>query len=394
MSFRKRSRAIMHWVFILLIFMTSCREQPKLPEQMPKSEVTVFTVTPQTIPAVFEYVGVAQSSHPVEIRARVEGYLDKIAYKEGDIVRRGQLLFQIDPRPFVAALDNSKGLLARYEAELWDAKQAVERFKPLYEKKAASKRDLDNATAKELASQANVDSAKAQVREAELNLSYTVIRSPIYGVSGKSNFREGALITPGPNGLLTTVYVIDPIWAYFNVSDSDLLKYRDEIANGQLQFPKDMNFDVELVLSDGTTFESKGKVNFADPSLQQTTGTMLVRAEFANPENLIKPGQFVRAKVLGAIRPNAILIPQKAVLQGQKGMFVYVVNHEGKAEMRAIVPGDWYRDYWIIKSGLKPGEEIILDGVNKVQNGMPIEIKSKETFSEKKKVDDLAFLYR
>jgi len=384
MNFSADKGSSMHWFILLMFCITACKELPKLPEPPDKAEVTAFTVTPQTIPAVFEYVGVAQSSHPVEIRARVEGYLDKIAYKEGDIVRKGQLLFQIDQRPFVAALDNSKGLLARYEAELWDAKQAVERFKPLYEKKAASKRDLDNATAKELASQANVDSAKAQVREAELNLSYTVIRSPIYGVSSKSNFREGALITPGPNGLLTTVYVIDPIWAYFNVSDSDLLKYRDEIANGQLQFPKDMNFDVELVLSDGTTFESKGKVNFADPSLQQTTGTMLVRAEFANSENLIKPGQFVRAKVLGAIRPNAILIPQKAVLQGQKGMFVYVINQQGKAEMRAIVPGDWYQDYWIIKSGLKPNEEVVLDGVNKVQNGMTVEVKSTETFTGKK----------
>lgn len=375
---------LMFWTWLLLIAIcfTSCNEKRNEPDQPAKIEVTAYTIEARTVPAVFEYVGVAQSSHPVEIRARVEGYLDKIAYVEGEIVRKAQLLFQIDPRPFVAALDNAKGLLARYEAELWDAKQAVERFKPLYEKKAASKRDLDNATAKELASQANVDSAKAQVREAELNLSYTVIRSPINGVSSKSNFREGALITPGPNGLLTTLYVIDPIWAYFNVSDGDILKFRDEMLKGQLAFPKDMNFDVELVLSDGTTFESKGKVNFTDPSLQQNTGTMLVRAEFANPENLIKPGQFVRAKVLGATRPNAILIPQKAVLQGQKGMFVYVIDKNGNAEMRAIIPGDWYKNYWIIKSGLKIGEQVIIDGVNKVQNGMPVILKSTEYFQE------------
>lgn len=382
--FKTRVEMGMHLfkALILLLCLFSCSERGEKPPEIMPVEVTVFTVVPKTIPAVFEYVGVAQSSHPVEIRARVEGYLDKIAYTEGEIVRKGQLLFQIDPRPFVAALDNAKGLLARYEAELWDAKQAVERFKPLYEKKAASKRDLDNATAQELASQANVDSAKAQVREAELNLSYTVIRSPINGVSSKSNFREGALITPGANGLLTILYVINPIWAYFNVSDGDLLKYRDELSKGQLAFPKDMNFDVELVLSDGTIFASKGKVNFTDPSLQQSTGTMLVRAEFANPENLLKPGQFVRAKVLGATRPNAIIIPQKAVLQGQKGMFVYTIDENGKAEMRAVRPGDWYENYWIIKSGLKVGEKVIIEGVNKVQNGMPVIIKNTESFQE------------
>ncbi len=370
------------WLLLLLTLAVSCQDQKH--EQSPPQtvEVTVFETNANTIPAIFEYVGVVQSSHPVEIRARVEGYLDKIAYTEGELVRRGQLLFQIDPRPFVAALDNAKGLLARYEAELWDAQQAVARFKPLYEKKAASKRDLDSATAQLLASEANVDSAKAQVREAELNLSYTVIRSPINGVSSKSNFREGALITPGSNGLLTTLYVIDPIWAYFNISEGDLLKYREEVAKGQLIFPKDLRFDVELVLSDGSLFSSRGKVNFADPSLQQTTGTMLVRAEFANPDNQLRPGQFVRAKVLGAIRPNAILIPQKAVLQGQTGMYIYTVNQDNKAERKVVVPGDWYKSYWIIKSGLQAGERVVVDGVNKVQNNTQLKIKEVSSFHE------------
>ncbi|KAF3363018.1 Efflux pump periplasmic linker BepF [Chlamydiales bacterium STE3] len=368
--------------FLIFMLCFSACEKNKEHPRPSAVEVTTFKVQEETIPAVFEYVGVVQSSHPVEIRARVEGYLDKIAYQEGDIVKKGQLLFQIDSRPFIAALDNAKGQLARNEAELWEAQRAVERFRPLYEKKAASKRDLDNATAQLLASEANVASAKAQIREAELNLSYTVIRSPINGASNKSNYREGALITPGANGLLTTLYVIDPIWAYFNVSEGDLLKYREEVLKEQLKYPSDMNFDVQLILSDGSTFESKGKVNFADPSLQQTTGTMLVRAEFINPDNQLKPGQFVRAKVLGAIRPHAIVIPQKAVLQGQDGMYVYVVNPEGKAERRAIVPGDWYKTYWIIKAGLKADEQVIVDGINKVQNGVALTIKKAEVFHE------------
>lgn len=361
----------------LLFLFSSCGDSHKNLPQETGIEVTAFKVEPATIPASFEYVGIAQSSHLVEIRARVEGYLDKIAYREGDLVYEGDLLFKIDPRPFKAAVDNAKGLLDRYKAELWNAQQAVARYKPLYEQKAASKRDLDNATAQELASQANVYSAEAQLVEAKLNLSYTTIRSPITGLASKSNFREGALITPaGPNGLLTTVSVIDPIWVYFNVSEGDILKYQDEVSKNLLEFPKDLNFDVKLVLSDGSKFSSVGKVNFSDPSFQQSTGTLLIRAEFANPKLDVRPGQFVRAEVLGAIRPNALFVPQQSVQQGQRGMYVYVVGKDNRAEMRSVVPGDWFKEYWIILSGLHPGDQVIVDGVNKVQPGSLLSIKN------------------
>ena len=363
--------------FIFFALLTSCSEKQETPPPQ-AIEVTAYTVHPETIPADFEYVGVAQSSHLVEIRARAEGYLDKIAYKEGDRVKKNALLFQLDPKPFVAALDSAKGLLARYKAELWNAEQAVNRLKPLYEQKAASKRDLDNAVASELASQANVDSGQAQVVEAELNLGYTTIRTPITGLASKSSFREGTLITPGPNGLLTTVSVVDPIWVYFTVSEGDLLKHLAEESKGELKFPADMNFDVKMILSDGTKLSSTGKVNFADPSLQQSTGTLLVRAEFANPKDFVLPGQFVRAQVIGAIRPNAIVVPQKSVQQGQKGMYVYVIDKEERAEMRSIVPGDWYgSEWWIVKSGLSAGDRVVVDGVNKVQPDAPVTIKEK-----------------
>lgn len=366
--------------------LTACSDKPKNPPLDAPIAITTFKVEPTTIPAVFEYVGVAQSSHPVEIRARVEGYLEQIGYEEGQLVHKGDLLFQLDARPFVAALDNAKGLLARYQAELWNAKQAVARYKPLYEKKAASKRDLDNAIASELSAIANVDSAKAQVVEAELNLSYTTIQSPITGLASKSNFREGALILPaGSSGLLTTVSVVDPIWVYFNVSEGDILKYRDEETKHQLQLPKDMNFDVKLTLSDGSTFASTGKVNFSDPSLQQNTGTLLVRAQFANKELLVRPGQFVRTNVLGAIRPDAFFVPQKSIQQGQKSMYVYVVNSEGRAEMREVTPGDWFgSDYWIIHSGLKAGDRVVVDGVNKVQPNARVTV-TKETIYQPSK---------
>lgn len=358
-------------LFILLLLVSSCETQKK-PAEERAMPVTVVTVEPKTLPAVFEYVGVAASSHPVEIRARVEGYLEKIAYQEGEPVKAGDLLFQLDPRPFIASLDSAKGLLARYEAELWRAQQAVARFKPLYEQKAASKRDLDNAIADELSSQANVDSSKAQVVQAELNLSYTTIVSPISGVTNRSQYREGALITPGANSLLTTVWIVDPIWVYFSVSEGDLLKYRKEEAKKTLRFPKDMNFDIRLILSDGTVLKSIGKVNFADPSFHESTGTLLIRASFPNSKLLLRPGQFVRAQVLGAVWPSAISVPQQAVQQGQKGLYVFVVDKDDRAEMRSIVPGDWNGDNWIIKSGLNKGEQVVVDGVNKIQPGSKI----------------------
>lgn len=364
-------RTLLVYFSFMIFLLPSCENKEKQSPAKQAVPVSTIVVSHKTVPADFEYVGVAQSSHPVEIRARVEGYLDKIVYQEGSLVKVGELLFLIDPRPFQAALDNAKAELDRAKAGLWDAQRAVERYKPLYEKNAASRRDLDNAIARELSTKADVEAAKAKVVEAELNLSYTALFSPIKGLTGQSTYREGSLLTPGPNSLLTTVSVIDPIWVNFNVSDGDILKNREEIKQGRLQYPKDMNFSVEAVLADGTLLPSLGKVDFANPTLQQQTGTMMVRAVFANPQALLRPGQFVRAKAMGAIRPNAILVPQKAVMQGKKGMYVYVVQ-EGKAQIREVEPGDWYQNDWVIKTGLKAGDEVIVEGVNKVRPGVPV----------------------
>lgn len=368
----------MKHLLLILTFalsLSACGKKKTLP-QRPPPEVDIVTVEPETVPAVYEYVGVAQSSHLVEIRSRVEGYLEEIAYEEGALVKRNDLLFTLDLRPFEAALDNAKGVLAQQEAALWNAKRTTERLKPLYEQNAASQRDLDNAIAQELAAEAAVVSAKAKVREAQLNLDYAIIKSPIDGLSSQSSFREGALITPaGSSNLLTTVSVVDPIWVNFTVSDSDILKGREEIDKGQLKYPKDMNFEVEVVLSDGSLFPQKGTVDFADFSLNQSTGTMMVRAVFANPNLLLRPGQFVRVRVLGAIRPDALLVPQKAVMQGKNGMFVYVVDKDNKIELRGVSPGDWYKKDWVIKSGLNAGDRVVVEGVNKIRAGQVVTIK-------------------
>lgn len=358
-------------LFSICLILACDKQQVAKPGSKP-IPVNIIELEPETVPAIFEYVGVAESSHLVEIRARVEGYLQKIAYPEGGFVREGDLLFELDPAPYEAKLDEVKATLSKIEAELWNAKTTVERLKPLYEQKAASKRDLDNAVSQQLSLEAQVLSGKAQIRQAELNLSYTVIKAPVSALTGASKYREGALITPGAEGLMTTLSVVDPIWVNFSVSESDILRYQKEVKEKRLRLPKDLNFDVRIRLSDGTMYNDVGRVNFTDPTLNQGTGTMNVRTQFPNGTTLIKPGQFVKIYVVGAVYPNAILIPQKAVQENRKGMFVYIVNKNNQVELRLIEPGKWMGSSWLIRSGLAIGDRVIIDGVNKVQPGAPV----------------------
>jgi membrane fusion protein (multidrug efflux system) len=367
-----KAKTLFHIAFTsaILFILSACHEEKKV--ALPPTQVTVVKMEPQTIPQTFEFVGFTKSSHPVDIYARVQGYIDRIGYTEGHMVERGDLLFQLDPRPFIAAVDRAKGALSKEEAILWNARVSRERLEPLYVQHAASRRDLDNAIANQLAAEASVQSAKANLVEAELNLSYTTILSPISGLSGRAKYREGTLITPGENAQLTTISVLDPIWVDFNVPSNDLLKYREDIKKGYLLFPKEMDFTMEIVLADGTAFPFPGKANFASPTLDERTGTMLVRAFFANPYNSLKPGEFARVRAKGAVRPNSLFVPQSAVLESKSGTIVYVVNEKNQAEMLPVVAGDWYEKAWVIQSGLKAGDRVIVDGVNKVQPGTSV----------------------
>jgi membrane fusion protein, multidrug efflux system len=370
--------------FCLSTLVLSCHSKDqKTPPSLPPVGVTAFTVEPTSLPIVFDYVGFAASSHAVEIRARVEGYLDKIAYDEGQLVHQGDLLFQLDPKQFEVKVEQARGEVARQEALLANAKLTVNRLKPLYEQKAASKKDLDNAIANQLAIEASLISAKAQLMDSEINLGYTTIVSPITGLTDKSRFREGALITPGPNSLLTTVSVFDPIWVYFTVSDSNILRIQKQNENrtiilpetqSTVVLPKDNLFIVEAILSDGTIFRYKGKLDFASPTYEQSTGTLLARAVFPNPDAEIRPGQFVKIKVYGAERPNAIFVPQRALMQKSTGMFVYLITEENKVVSQDVSTGDWYGDYQIITNGLKPGDQIVVDGTNKIRPGMTVQV--------------------
>jgi membrane fusion protein, multidrug efflux system len=357
---------------------SSCGSQ-KEQKPFPPAFVTAFKVEPKTIPATFEFVGVAKSSHPVEIRARVEGYLWSIDYTEGSPVTAGELLFQLDPRPFEASLEAASADLAREEAILWRSQRSLERMTSLFGKNAVSQKDLDNATAEVLTGEASVAAAKANLVQAQLNLSYTRVTSPINGLSSRAVYREGTLITPNINGLLALVSVVDPIWVVFSISDNEMLRGQGESAQHRLILPPQQEYTVNLELSDGTMFPYPGKVNFASPTLDPDTGSMIVRATFDNPYHMVLPGQFVKAYVSGAVRPDAIFVPKEALSQGETGMYVFVIDKNNKVSIRDVEVGEWYGKYWIIKQGLTKGEVVVVEGVNKLMEGALVTIKAMES---------------
>ncbi len=366
---------------LLLLFpflIVGCESKKEPPP--PPVGVTAFCVQPHVIPAEQTFVGVIKSSHPVEIRARVEGYLLSINYVEGAMVNEGDLLFRLDPKPFEADLEEAKGELSRQEAILWRAKRSLDRIEPLFEQNAASQRDLDLAISQVLTAEAAVIEAKANVEKAELNLGYTYVQSPIKGWAGRAIFREGTLITPSVNGLLTNVSVINPIWVDFAISSNELLEGRAEGKQHRLTLPPQDQYVVSLELSDGSTYRYKGYLNFTSPTLDPRTGTMRIRATFSNPDNELLPGQFVNATVSGAYYPDALIVPQASVFQGRRGMYVFVINKDDSVEIRNVQTGAWYKDYWIITEGLKPGDVVVDQGTNKVQNGSHVKVLSMSSY--------------
>jgi len=320
------------------------------------------------------FVAQTESSRQVDIVARVSGFLDRIAYREGELVKEGQLLFQLDPRPFRAQLDGAKGELLAQQARFATARANLERVKPLAEMDALSRADLDKAQGDYDSANAAVFSAGAKLREAELNLGYATILAPVTGLASRSAQRQGAYVNAtAESAKLTYVAALDPIWVNFSVSQNQAAKVRDMVGKGQLVAPKD--YVVELIMSDGSVYAHKGRINFADPSFSQETGSFLVRAQLPNPKQELRPGMFVTARVSGATRPNAVVVPQLAVQQGSNGHVVYVVKQDGVAELRPVVVGDYYGDKDIvIVEGLRAGDRVVTDGVLKVVPGKPVQI--------------------
>ena len=340
---------------------------------MPPPEVTAMTVAPKAIPVSFEYVGQTAGSREVEVRARVTGILIKRNFEEGLPVKQGQSLFTIDPAPFEAAASRAQADVAAAEARLEQAKRNVKRFRPLYAEKAVSQKAYDDAVSAEQIGTADVKAARARLAEARLNLGYTRVEAPVSGVAGRSNRSEGSLVS-GPDVLLTSVVQLDPIWVNFGISDNDQARLAKEIQAGRLAMPKDGQFEVALVLADGTQYNQTGKLNFTDVKISAATGTRESRAELPNPDGVLRPGQFVRVVLRGATYPNAVTVPQRAVLEGPQGKFVYVVSEKGSAEPRPVQAGEWSGEEWIITSGVKEGDRVIVDGVMKLGPGAPVRI--------------------
>ena len=368
----------MRWLLIGLIAigaLVGCgkKEEANSPQARPAAEVTVIKVTPRDTAVGFEYVGQTESSRQVQIVARVNGFLEKQVYREGSLVKAGQVLFRQDAKPFQAAVDAAKGALGQQEARLQVERANLERVRPLAERNALSQKDLDNAIGQEQAAAAAVESAKADLESAQLNLGYTTIFTPVTGLSSYARVNEGSYIQ-ATNSLLTYVQQVDPVYVNFSVSENDLLKVRGEEKSGQLRLPDKDNYQVQIELSDGSVYPQRGLITFGDADFNQQTGTYLLRATLKNPDAVLRPGQFVRVRVEGAIRPGAILVPQRAVQQGAQGHFVWIVDQESKVEPRPVEVGSWHGDEWFITRGLAPGDVVVVDGFLRLGPGAPVKI--------------------
>ena len=358
---------MMRWLLIALTvpaLLLGCEKHEAKPQARPPAEVTVLEIVPRDTPVSFEYVGQTESTRQVQIRARVDGFLDRRIYTEGSLVKAGDVMFQQDPKPFQATLDAALGALGEQQARLQTANDNLARVKPLTAQKALSQKDLDDA----------VGPAAGGCRGGQLGQGQRGAGPAQPGLHHHHHPGDGALqlrpgagrvsYVSGANSLLTYVAQIDTIWVNFSVSENDLLRLRTEKVAGLLRMPAQDQFLVDVILADGSVFPHQGRITFANADYNVKTGTYLLRATIPNPDAVLRPGQFVRVRVSGAVRPNAILVPQEAVLlQGAKGHFVVALDPEDKAEVRPVQVGPWDHNDWYILGGLKAGDRVVTDGV-------------------------------
>jgi membrane fusion protein, multidrug efflux system len=354
---------------LVVLLLSACGDSKEKEGAAPAAPVAVKVapVIRRDVPELVESVGQTRGSTEVEIRARVEGFLDKVHFEEGRPVRKGDLLYEIDPKPFLSALNRAKGGLAGAAADLAKARQDVARYKPLVEQNAISREEYETSQAMEQAAVAKVDTAKAMVETAQLDLDYTRITSPIDAVAGKTEVKAGALVGRGQNTLLTTISTNDPIHCRFSLSERDYLALARRLrAEGQTR-P-----EFEMILSDGSIHPQKGSFVFIERLIDPTTGTIMLEVAFPNPERIIRPGQFARIRFPIALRKDAFLVPQRAVSELQATYSIGVVTSENKVEIRPVRMGPRVEGLWVVESGLKPGEQVIVEGVSKVRNGSAV----------------------
>jgi membrane fusion protein, multidrug efflux system len=351
-------------------------------------DVEVLQVQQEDVPIYGEWIGTLDGFVNADVRAQVTGYLLKQGYQEGKFVKQGQLLFQIDPRPFQAALDQAQGQLAQAKATLANAQAVqrrteldVERYTPLAKEQAASQQDLDNAVQNNLAALATVETAKAQIKTyeasvetAKINLEFTRLVAPIDGVAGQAQLQVGALVSPG-SGVVTSVSTLDPIKAYFTVSEPQYLEWRKRFPTETSRWEADKKLRLQLILADGSTYPREGTFYFSDRQVNESTGAIRIAGLFPNPNNILKPGGYAKVRAVLRTEAGALLVPQRAVSELQGGYQVAVLDSDNKVNIRTVTVGPQVDRRWVISSGLNPGERVVAEGVQKVRTGMRVNPK-------------------
>ena len=346
----------------LLVFVAACDKKPEAvaaPPAMPPMPVSVISVQPTSVPMSVEAVAQTEGASEVEVRPRVGGIILKKLFEEGAPVKAGQVMFQLDPAPFQIALTQAKAAAAGQGARITQTSRESSRLKDLLATQSISQREYDNATSDVSISQAGMMQAQANIKEAELNLSYTRVTAPVSGVAGRFQYSEGALVAAGTS-LLTTIVQTSPIWVRFSLSDSELATLGGSANASNVS-------EVSLILPDGSEYAQKGKLNFTASEINPSLGTQELRATFENKDKALLPGQFVRARVTTGTRENVFLVPQTAVLTGDQGKFVYVANEKSEATIRPVTVAEWRVKDWIVTEGLNANDKVIVDNLIKLR---------------------------
>ena len=368
------------WMITAMLTATllaGCSSEPPAQGAMPAPLVEVMTVEAKDEPVSYEFVGQTEGSRAVEVRAQVSGLLVRRAYEEGASVTKGQLLFEIDPDTYKAALEQAQGGMAQVQARYVQAKQELDRILPLYAKNAVSQRDRDTAQGAFNGAKADLDAARALVDEARIKLGYAYVTSPVNGYAGKEYRSVGNLIAAGSpsESLLTVVNQVDPMYANFALPSPFYMRMRTLHSQKRLSSLAPV---AHITLADNSRYPTPGKITFIDKAVNPGTSVISARAEFPNPDLFVLPGQFVRVTLSGLFLKDAILVPQKAVIQTQSGPVVVVVNKDDKAEMRPVRLSDNVGNSFLLEEGLTSGERIVVEGTNKAVPGQPVRIAKPE----------------
>lgn len=348
-----------------------CTQEAGPPPPPPVPEVQVVEAVNQTVADEPEFIGEAEASRIVEIRSQVTGIMKERLFLEGRDVHKGDPLYRIDPIPFQAAYVSAKARASQAEARLVQARQNLDRVKPLLAEQAVSQKDMDDAIAEDLAAKAALEAARGDVVKAEFDLDNTLIVAPIDGLIERTRYYEGRLVT-AQTDLLTVIHQMDPMYVIVSAPESFLLKRRRDIISKRIEHPGIYKLTGIITFVDGTTYPQEGVLDFADVGLRTETGSRQARVVFPNPDRILMPGQFVTVKFHGVSKPHVILVPQRAVQQGPKGSIVYVIGADDKVELRHVKATLWQGDEWIIEEGLRVGERVVVDGLQRALPGTQV----------------------